>query len=79
MAWKSRLSASPEASPAASALVQGGRERGLPGVLEPAGVGGQRGGLGQRGQPGEQRRAPTRRDHPAETARKAQVTAAEVK
>ena len=38
-------------------LVQGGQERGLPGVLEPVGVGGQRGGLGQCGQPGQQRRA----------------------
>jgi hypothetical protein len=35
-------------------LVQGGQERGLPGVFEPVGVGGQRGGLRQCGQPGEQ-------------------------
>ena len=38
-------------------LVQGGQECGLLAVLEPVGVGGQRGGLGQRGQPGEQRGA----------------------
>ena len=37
-------------------LVQSGQERGLLGVFEPVGVGGQRGGLGQRGQAGEQRR-----------------------
>jgi len=35
-------------------LVQGGQECCLPGVFEPVGVGGQRGGLGQRSQPGEQ-------------------------
>ena len=38
-------------------LVQRGQERGLPGVLEPVGVGGQRGGLRQGGEPGEQRGA----------------------
>ena len=35
-------------------LVQGGQECCLPAVLEPVGVGGQRGGLGQRGQRREQ-------------------------
>ena len=38
-------------------LVQGGQECRLPRVLQPVGVGGQGGGLGQRGQPGEQRGA----------------------
>jgi hypothetical protein len=38
-------------------LVQGGQQCRLPRVLEPVGVGGQGGGLGQRGQPGEQRGA----------------------
>ena len=37
-------------------FVQRGQEALLLGVLEPVGVGGQRGGLGQRDQPGEQRR-----------------------
>jgi hypothetical protein len=38
-------------------LVEGGQEHGLPAVLEPVGVGGQRGGFGQRGQRSEQCRA----------------------
>jgi len=35
-------------------FVEGGQERGLPGVLQPVGVGGQRGGLRQGREPGEQ-------------------------
>ncbi|MGI8307783.1 hypothetical protein [Saccharopolyspora hattusasensis] len=35
-------------------FVQRGKESLLPGVIKPVGVGGQRGGFGQAGQPGEQ-------------------------